>query len=673
MFPGQSGAASRPAGAEGPAGATAPPSPGVADLLDSTDWSAASLGPPESWPHSLRVAVAIALASPMPICIAWGPLLAQIYNDAYADLIGEKHPAALGQPTAECWPELWHLNGPIYAAVKLGEMRSFEAQKRTLPRHGVPEDLWFDLTYSPLRDDRGTIEGIWVTVVEVTRRVRAEARLRFRLELEQRLRPLRDPVEILATSAEALASQLGANQAAYADVPEGETHVVVARDWTDGTVPSHVGRHTLEVVGPALFAALKSGRTVAANDIRRHELTDVPSFVAALEQQGGIVALICVPLVKEGRLVALLAVHSVTPRNWLPDDIALAEEVAERSWAEVERAHAEAAMHEIDAKLARAVDSAQVGTWEWDTVADVLTGPRTLEEQFTGRPRGTINSMADIVEVMHPADRHIAGEATRRLLDGETDRYEFEVRTVRPDGTQRWMRAEGRAARDDTGRVSKVSGVTMDVTEQVEARQRLRLLAREVDHRAKNALAVVLSVLRLTRARDMPNFVRVVEGRVTALARAQTLLASDGWRGAELRGLLEGELAAFLDDKARARLEGPPVRLPATATQPIAIALHELAMNALQHGALSVPTGRVLVRWRQEGGSDATLRLRWEESGGPPAKPPSGRPGFGFRMLERSVKAQLGGTVSPDWAETGLVCEITVPLRDGDGAEPVRI
>lgn len=201
-----------------------------------------------------------------------------------------------------------------------------------------------------------------------------------------------------------------------------------------------------------------------------------------------------------------------------------------------------------------------------------------------------------------------------------------------------------------------------------EARQ--RLLAREVDHRCKNALAVVQAALRLTPKDDPVAYAASVEGRVAALARVQTLLAEDRWRGASLTALLRAELAPFvaLDGDIhgpRAELEGPPVLLPPTAAQPLAMAMHELATNALKHGALSRPGGRVEVCWRctaRDGVAGDTLALRWRELGGPRAKGPPQRRGFGSRVLVSVVRGQLGGSLLLSWPESGLVCDIEIPL-----------
>jgi two-component sensor histidine kinase len=204
-----------------------------------------------------------------------------------------------------------------------------------------------------------------------------------------------------------------------------------------------------------------------------------------------------------------------------------------------------------------------------------------------------------------------------------------------------------------------------EISERRRVEERQTLLTRELDHRAKNALAVVQAALRLTPREDAEAFARAVEGRVAALSRAHTLLAKGRWDGAELGALAEGELAPFLagsaGDGPRAELSGPPLSLSPNAAQALSMALHELATNAVKHGALSVPGGRVSLRWSADDAA-GLLRLRWAEAAGPlPAKPPTRR-GFGSRVLEATLRVQLGGVVVRSWEAPGLVCEAALPL-----------
>jgi two-component sensor histidine kinase len=165
-----------------------------------------------------------------------------------------------------------------------------------------------------------------------------------------------------------------------------------------------------------------------------------------------------------------------------------------------------------------------------------------------------------------------------------------------------------------------------------------------VDHRAKNALAVVQSLVRLTPIRDPTALTRAIEGRISALARAQTLLSEEHWHGADLRTLIAGELAPFLGEQ-RVELDGPSVALPPGAAQPVAMAVHELTTNAVKHGALSALAGRLSVSWLVEQAADGMplLQLRWVESGGPQITATPDRRGFGSRVLDGTIRSQLAG------------------------------
>ncbi|WP_431271926.1 HWE histidine kinase domain-containing protein [Dankookia sp. P2] len=341
------------------------------------------------------------------------------------------------------------------------------------------------------------------------------------------------------------------------------------------------------------------------------------------------------------------------------------QEVAERTWDAVGRARAEAALRASEARWRGLFSRMQEGFALCELVRDAAGRPadfRYLEvnaawNRLTGLPAGqVIGRLAS--EVIRDLEPFWIETYARVVETGEPAHVEYRVAAL-----DRWF--EVLAYRTEPGRFA---ALFLDVTGRKRAEVRQALLTREVEHRAKNALAVVQSVLRLTRAGDLPTYVRAVEGRVSALARAQTLLAGDHSEGAELRTLLAGELAPFLAGQ-RVELDGPPVLLPAVAAQPVAMAVHELATNAVKHGALSVPGGRLAVRWDLAEGRPARLRLRWAEAGGPALAGAPPRRGFGSRVLDGTVRGQLGGTVALDWPATGLVCRLDIPLG-GDLPRP---
>ena len=262
-------------------------------------------------------------------------------------------------------------------------------------------------------------------------------------------------------------------------------------------------------------------------------------------------------------------------------------------------------------------------------------------------------SVFDLVAREHrPAWR----ENHARVCAGEALGWEFDVVGLR--GTRRHMETRATPLRLPDGRLAHLA-ITRDTTARKHAEERQALLAREVDHRAKNALAVALSLVRLTSADDPRRFVEAVEGRIAALAHAHSLLAEEGWSGAELRAVAQAEFAPYAT-AGHVELGGPPLWLAPGAVQPVAMVLHELATNAAKYGALSVRTGRVAVAWDVDPAT-GDLDLTWAESGGPPVAGPPRRRGFGSRLIEATVRSQLGGTVQKHWDLAGVRCQITVP------------
>jgi PAS domain S-box-containing protein len=282
---------------------------------------------------------------------------------------------------------------------------------------------------------------------------------------------------------------------------------------------------------------------------------------------------------------------------------------------------------------------------------------------------------AEFLALVHAEDRPAVKSALAEARRGGELQREFRI--IRPsDGGLRWLDWRAAAWRNGAAPGDRMEGVAADITTRKDAEQRQLVLTREVHHRAKNALAVAQAAMRLTQADSKEEFTRAVEGRVAALARAHTLLSEGDWSGADLRPLVAGELAPFLapgPEGTRARIEGPEVTLAASSAQPLAMALHELATNAIKHGALSCPGGRLSVVWRVEAGG-TWLCLDWREEGGPPvASPtPGSRRGFGSRVLEATIRAQLGGSIVQEWCAEGLRCRIRLPLGRGSAEAVLR-
>jgi PAS domain S-box-containing protein len=335
----------------------------------------------------------------------------------------------------------------------------------------------------------------------------------------------------------------------------------------------------------------------------------------------------------------------------------LERRVAERT-AELEASTARLLQSEDRRSLALA--AGQMGSWEWDPVNGRFVWDDGQYRIFGVDPATFELSVDNVRALIHPEDWKHLQNAIKPAAPN-TPSFQSEFRVCRPNGELRWCIGTAVASVDATDNVVRISGVTVDITDRKEAEERQVLLAREVDHRARNALALVQSIVRLTRSDNIKSYITAVDGRIGALARAHTLLAQSRWQGADLARLVNEELAPFrTDGPERATIAGPDVSLEPRTAQTLALALHELATNAAKYGALSVRAGRVAVDWDLQ---PHGLLLRWTESGGPQPQPPVA-PGFGIRLISASIERQLAGEAGFDWRPEGLNCTLRVPCHD---------
>jgi PAS domain S-box-containing protein len=302
-----------------------------------------------------------------------------------------------------------------------------------------------------------------------------------------------------------------------------------------------------------------------------------------------------------------------------------------------------------------ALSAGDMGSWEVDLATGKIEWDDGPYRIFGVDPASFQPTIERVEAMMHPDDR--ARSSVMDLVERGEPRFQVEFRIVRPNGELRWCYGAGIVTRDLEGKALRMTGVTLDITERKRIEERQLLLAREVDHRAKNMLAVVLSILRLTRAPSTREFTSAVEGRIQALAATHNLLSATRWEGANLRQIVDEEMAPYRTQGDRVDVDGPPAMLlPATA-QSVALAIHELATNAAKYGALSTEGGRLRLHWRI--GADA-LELDWLETGGPPATQPTSL-GFGLTIVRSSIEAQFRGGVQYDWRPEGLHCRLSIP------------
>jgi two-component sensor histidine kinase len=509
---------------------------GMPDLIRRFDWASTPLGPLDGWPAALRFALDLCERSAVPTAVYWGGDLRLFYNDAWAPVLRDRHPAALGRPAAEIWSDIWPVIGPQLSQV-MASGEGIAVYEQMLPMRrgdGVVERTYWNYSLTPLAGDDGAIAGILNQSIEITKALRAERRLSFQIEVADRLRGLDDPEAVKQAAAQLLGEYLGAARVGFAEVvAEAEGIVRVRGDWTrDGGVASLAGLDgAIAGWGEEALAFLRQGEVLAVADIRA--LPQAGRATADAWQALGVRALITVPLVRDSTLKALLYVHDPKPRQWKRSEAAMARDVAERTWAAVERAQAE---------------------------------------------------------------------------------------------------------------------------------QRQRLLMNELNHRVKNSLATVQAIARQTfkgnisLAEARARF----ERRLMALSRAHNLLTEQSWSRAGLDRVVRDSIEHLAGDPGRFRIDGQSLWLTPRASLALALAVHELGTNAAKYGALSQAEGWVEIGWRLDQG---LLRFEWKEQGGPPVDEP-GRRGFGSRLIERSLGADLRGTATLLFERDGLRCRIEAPLDE---------
>ena len=253
----------------------------------------------------------------------------------------------------------------------------------------------------------------------------------------------------------------------------------------------------------------------------------------------------------------------------------------------------------------------------------------------------------------YPGARALRGEVVRGI--------EFVRRDT--DGSERWVRVGAIPIRDGAGEVTSALVVMHDVDEEKRATERQRLLLEELNHRAKNTLAIVqsISAQTLRSAPDPEAFRTSFQNRIQALARAHDLLTHGAWQGTSLRALADLTLGPYGGAGGRVRIDGPAVSLAPGVAISLHLAFHELATNAAKYGALSVADGRIDLTWAVERGTPPALKLVWVERDGPTVRPPTRR-GFGSRMIERGLAHELDCDVSLAFDSAGVRCRIALPL-----------
>jgi PAS domain S-box-containing protein len=530
-------------------------------LIAAFDWGSTSLGPMPGWPPHLRTTVGLLIQSSLPIVTLWGEDGVLIYNDAYAQFAGARHPALLGAKVLEGWPEVAALNSLVLKTCLSGRTLSFRDEKIVLHRHGFPETIWLDLDYSPIPDDAGIPAGVFAVVHETTAQVTlerqraahltllnaAESRHRHLVELGDRLRGSDTAGQIAGAVSDILGRILRCARTGYA-VIKGR-HTFIENDWTDGSIASLDGQHEFASLGPHFVAPIRRGQTLVVPDVRTHEAT---AENAAAWLAIGVGAVLNVPLIENGEVVGLIYVHDRQPRDWTGEEISLVKDVADRTWEAMGRARAVQALRQMNRTLE---DEVRERTAQRDRMWTLST-----DIMMVSNRNGTILSVnpawttllgwredelvgSRFFDFVHPQDLEMTRQERAKLEQGKMVHH-FENRYRTKDGGAVWLSWKAvpdgeiihSVARDVTAEREQ-AGALQAAEEALRHAQKMEAVGQltgGIAHDFNNLLQGIMGSLDLVQK-------RIAEGRPDGLAE----YAAHARASAERAGALTHRLLAF--------------------------------------------------------------------------------------------------------------------------------
>jgi PAS domain S-box-containing protein len=584
-------------------------------LMRGYDWSASPLGVPERWPQPLKTLIGVMLTANQPMFVAWGGECTLLYNDSYAEVLGNKHPSAFGRDFLEVWAEISADLTPIVQSAYAGEPVHMDDIELWMERKGHPEETHFTFSYTPIHDESGEVAGFFCPCVEITEQVLAdrrraqdaerqrrlfeqapgfitilagpehvfefanaaylqafgnrdvvgktvreafpelgdqgffqlldrvyatgerfvadhipirlvltpgqpaeerfldfiyepvvdedgrvtgifvegydvtsahraeaelrasEARLSFLDQLGAQTASLADADAVLATTTRLLGKHLNLSVCAYADMDEDQDGFTIRGDWAAPGSPSIVGHYRLADFGKLAVNNLTAGLPLIVND----NLRELAPEEAATFQALGISATICMPLVKEGRLAALMAIHDRVPRVWSEAELGLLREVTERSWAHVERVAAMVELRASEARYRTLFDTVDAGFCVVELLFDADERPvdyRFVEanpafERQTGLVDAVGRTARELVPDLEPHWFELYGGVA---LTGESVRFEQGAIAM-----GRWFDVHALRVGDPLSR--RVAILFHDISDRRAAEERLRELNETLESR----------------------------------------------------------------------------------------------------------------------------------------------------------------------------------------------
>lgn len=598
-------------------------------LINGFDWSANPLGPIPDWPDSLKGAVRLMMVASTPMVMMVGEQGILIYNNAYADFAGNRHPEIFGMPTLEAWPEIAEFNRVNIDRGLRRESWSLRDQELVLNRHGQLESGWMNLHYSPIVREDGQSMGTLCIVHETTDRVLAE--------------------KALARSEERLSLALDGSGLVGTWDWDIVNDIVTADDRFAGMFNLDPLRAGLGVPIAEFLAA------VHPDDAER-----VNSEIEIALRDG-------TPFRSEHRLVSSdgtvhWVIASGRPR---PGPDGAPSRLPGVVVDVTEQRRISEALAESELRFRTLADT--MPQMVWSTLADGFHDYYNKRwYEFTGVPEGSTDGEG-WNDMFHPEDQDRAWQAWRHSLETGAP-YQIEYRLRHHSGDYRWTLGLALPIRDAAGQIVRWFGTCTDIHETRLAAQERELVAQELSHRIKNIFAVLTGIISLS-ARSRPevkDFADELRQRIYALGEAHdflrpyTHISRPPENQGSLKSLIERLMQPYREDgQGRLAFHGEDADIDDGAATPLALLFHELGTNAAKYGALSVVGGTVDITGKLHG---ERYHLTWKEHGGPAVGGDMELSGFGSRLIALSIEGQLRGRLERIWEPDGLRVEIDVPV-----------
>ncbi|MES2692928.1 MAG: PAS domain-containing protein [Verrucomicrobiota bacterium] len=400
-------------------------------LIAAHAWSETPLGPLDQWPAELRTSVNLMLRGGAAMALFWGKEHTALYNDRYRDIIQDKHPAALGRPGREVFPELWDRIEPLFQRACAGEAVVLDDFALKVKRNGELKESFFSGSYNPIENDAGEVGGFLAMVVETTQRVARE----------------QERAKVFDTTLSAIADF------AYSFDRNGRFLYVnkALLDLWGLKLEDAVGKNFFELPYPKELAAVLQRQIQEVID-RKTSVRDETLYISPTGVEGYYEYIFSPVFAPDGTVVVVAgSTRNITDRKKLERDLL-----------------------DIQSRMDSALSAGAIGTWSWDVVKDRVWADRNLAQFFgVSEVEAQASPISRYIEAIHPDDRGDVAQKVQAVLE-KGSVYTTEYRLTTPEGATRWLFARGSVLRDSAGRAIALPGTVLDVTERKKLEHRLQ-------------------------------------------------------------------------------------------------------------------------------------------------------------------------------------------------------